>query len=185
VLGASDVGAWHQRKRLWLLAYTQGGKGVRKSWIRIQTNAGRRMYYTPKANDANKGGIVANDPRNGLPGQVNNYPTVTVQDSENDGGFSQYNRNTLPLNVVVRMAEAVAESLNPDWVEWLMGWPYGWTHPDNMVKMEWPDWTHDPHPEPPRTTNIKKHRRKRLKALGNGQVPLCAAYALTKLMEYI
>lgn len=48
-------------------------------------------------------------------------PTPTVQDSANNGGPSQSERNTPPLNALV------GGKLNPMWVEWLMGWPLGWT----------------------------------------------------------
>jgi len=48
-------------------------------------------------------------------------PTPTVQDASNNGGPSQMERNTPPLNAVAGGA------LNPRWVEWLMGWPLGWT----------------------------------------------------------
>ena len=37
------------------------------------------------------------------------------------GAPSQMERNTKPLNA------EVGGSLNPTWVEWLMGWPLGWT----------------------------------------------------------
>jgi site-specific DNA-cytosine methylase len=49
------------------------------------------------------------------------WPTPTVQDASNNGGPSQYERNSLPLNAVA------GGSLNPTWVEWLMGFPLGWT----------------------------------------------------------
>lgn len=49
------------------------------------------------------------------------FPTPTVQDAKNNGTKSQMIRNTKPLNAVV------GGSLNPTWVEWLMGWPLGWT----------------------------------------------------------
>jgi hypothetical protein len=70
-----------------------------------------------------------------LPTAVRMFPTPTVQDSENDGGPSQYNRNSIPLNALVKMtnrttgylSEAIPGSLNPDWVELLMGFPVGWT----------------------------------------------------------
>jgi hypothetical protein len=48
-------------------------------------------------------------------------PTPTVQDASNNAGPSQYGRNSLPLNAVA------GGSLNPTWVEWLMGFPLGWT----------------------------------------------------------
>jgi hypothetical protein len=49
------------------------------------------------------------------------FPTPTVQDASNNGGASQYERNSLPLNA------QVGGALNPTWVEWLMGFPLGWT----------------------------------------------------------
>ena len=48
-------------------------------------------------------------------------PTPTANDAKNNGTASQQNRNSAALNVVAR------GSLNPDWVEWLMGFPRGWT----------------------------------------------------------
>ena len=49
------------------------------------------------------------------------WPTPTVHDSKNNGAASQMEQNTKPLNA------EIGGSLNPTWVEWLMGWPIGWT----------------------------------------------------------
>lgn len=61
------------------------------------------------------------------------FPTPTCQDSKNNGSTSQQNRNSKPLNA------AIGGALNPPWVEWLMGWPIGWTdlEPLEMVKFRW------------------------------------------------
>ena len=48
-------------------------------------------------------------------------PTPTTQDAKNNGGQSQMERNSLPINAVA------GGKLNPEWVEWLMGYPVGWT----------------------------------------------------------
>lgn len=48
-------------------------------------------------------------------------PTPTANDARCNGTESQQNRNSEALNVVA------GGSLNPDWVEWLMGFPPGWT----------------------------------------------------------
>ncbi|MEO2122414.1 MAG: hypothetical protein ABGY10_03720 [bacterium] len=73
--------------------------------------------------------------------------------------------------------------LNPDWVEWLMGWPVGWTSLDPLPEgtMEaWETsvkagtyWDTDPADtgDVPRLTEKKENRASRLKAIGNGQVP--------------
>ena len=52
---------------------------------------------------------------------VRRWPTPTAQDAKNNGAPSQTERNTKPLNA------EVGGPLNPSWVEWLMGWPIGWT----------------------------------------------------------
>ena len=49
------------------------------------------------------------------------WPTPTVQDASNTAGPSQFKRNSLPLNA------AAGGALSPMWVEWLMGYPEGWT----------------------------------------------------------
>ena len=77
---------------------------------------------------------------------------------------------------------ANCRSLNPDWVEWLMHWPIGWT--DIAITsgvFYWLDPSDDPADWTPplmaRITTRKKHRVPRINTLGNGQVPLCAAVA--------
>lgn len=48
-------------------------------------------------------------------------PTLTCNDAKNNGGASQYRRNTLALNCIA------GGPLNPTWCEWLLGYPAGWT----------------------------------------------------------
>ncbi len=72
--------------------------------------------------------------------------------------------------------------LNPDWVEWLMGWPIGWTSIKPLKELIWLSWDIDPADMEddsfiPRVAMGIKDRVNKLKALGNGQVPLCTATA--------
>lgn len=62
------------------------------------------------------------------------YPTPTCQDASNNGGKAQTERNTPPLNAVVGGA------LNPVWVEWLMGWPLGWTDLKHSATARFRSW---------------------------------------------
>lgn len=81
------------------------------------------LLPTPTAHDAHKphpSDLTARQGGRSLAAAVM-YPTPTCQDAKNNGGQSQMVRNTKPLNAVVGGA------LNPAWVEWLMGWPIGWT----------------------------------------------------------
>lgn len=62
------------------------------------------------------------------------WPTPTCQDAKNNGAPSQMVRNTKPLNA------EVGGPLNPTWVEWLMGWPLGWTACDASETVKFPQW---------------------------------------------
>ena len=59
-----------------------------------------------------------------LQDQVNNprlWPTPVQRMYKDNASPSEYERNEIPL------AAQVGGPLNPEWVEWLMGWPVGWT----------------------------------------------------------
>lgn len=85
--------------------------------------------------------------------------------------------------------------LNPDWVDWLMGWPIGWEDLKPLRKEvfdlwlkgmndgTW--WDTDPADtgEIPRAREVMEHRKDRLRAIGNGQVPLCAMIAQETLCD--
>lgn len=81
-----------------------------------------------------------------------------------------------------------AGKLNPDWVEWLMGWPVGWTRiaesPDDYAPpvTEW--WVAEP-PHVPRIVSKTSDFSRRIRCIGNGQVPLCAATAFYILTEVL
>ena len=131
-------------------------------------------WPTPRANDGSKGGNFAYDIRNGLQNAVQYLPTPTAQDSKNRNNPSQK-----------------SGLLNPDWVSWLMCWPISWSDVDALRetvvrdvafwKTRQSEWYDAEIGE--RTTTKKVHRVSRLTALGNGQVPLCAATAFRMLYE--
>lgn len=88
------------------------------------------LWPTPRANDAEKRGAIAQDSRNGLPAAAQ-WATPTTRDHRS-GKASQatHDRNSRPLS------EQVGDLLNPTWVEWLMDWPINWTDPDGGPSSE-------------------------------------------------
>ena len=74
------------------------------------------------------------------------------------------------------------ERLNPDWVEWLMGWNIGHTKLTPIVPKIL-SWEIDPADaeQIPRVTSEKLHRSERLKRIGNGQCPQAVVLAYTLL----
>jgi len=62
----------------------------------------RVKWPTPKAGRPDQANTFARGNPN-LAKAVTMWPTPTVQDAENDGGPSQFNRNSLPLNSIVKL----------------------------------------------------------------------------------
>ena len=106
--------------------------------------------------------------------------TCTLQDME-QARFAGNDKNRPRYNSIE------SGSLNPDWVEWLMGWPIGWTSLDPMDKDHFETWVstcdHWESDTLPKTANKVKNKNARLKAIGNGQVPQCAALAIKTLKD--
>jgi hypothetical protein len=76
-------------------------------------------------------------------------------------------------------------SLNPDWVEWLMGYDRGWTDLDCDNPQPHDGFIKEPE-DIPRVAKGKKDRAKRLKGLGNAvlpQIPMQIALAIKKTRE--
>jgi hypothetical protein len=85
--------------------------------------------------------------------------------------------------------------LNPDWVEWLMGWPVGWTALEPLsdrwgalweaeVAVQNRGWDEEP-PGIPRLNKDVPNQTSRLRSIGNGWVPLCGAVAFVALVEVV
>lgn len=65
--------------------------------------------------------------------------------------------------------------LNPDWVEWLMSWPVGWTSINKLKSDEILNQSLEP--DIPRSIKKQKDSEARLTAIGNGQFSLCVPVA--------
>ena len=61
-------------------------------------------------------------------------PTLTVNDSKNNGGPSQHRIQHPNLNAVLGGA------LNPMWCEWFMGFPIGWTELQHLETLKFQAW---------------------------------------------
>lgn len=144
------------------------------------------------------------------------WPTVTVCGNDNRAGLSPTSGDGLAT--VVRkfptpprddgcggpgtsgreggsnLRTDVNGPLNPTWVEWLMGWPQGWTATYPLHSLaEWCNtarngllWKTDPADTLDgitRTCLKCENRANRIKALGNGQVPVTMVLAWRCLTE--
>lgn len=88
----------------------------------------RGNWPTPRANDGQKrGDFDENNPRNGLAGAVKKWPTPNASDGAKWSAQTKQERQAKGQQVRLCHELGAGGRLNPQWVEWLMGWPIGWT----------------------------------------------------------
>lgn len=136
-----------------------------------------QAWPTPLATDWKRRG--PNSKQQGLPECVRKYPTPVAHDAKDTGCSPSEGKRKTP-----GLAWQVAKGrLNPDWVEWLMGWPVGWTSLAPLKTTEPLPWHTDPADtgDISRTTEENNHRAQRLMRIGNGQVPQALAQAWREL----
>lgn len=97
----------------------------------LTRGTGSGLWPTPRATDGAHGGPNQRGSKGDLtrPSAVHHWPTPSARDWRS-GKASQMtlDRNSRPLNEVVTERDPQGGgSLNPTFVEWLMGWPIGWT----------------------------------------------------------
>lgn len=102
-------------------AYHNGKK------VQVGLEHAARHWPTPTVSgNHNRKGASANS-GDGLSTAVKTWPTPTVNDSKNCTlPPSQVKHDNIP-GALLRDGEKAGGALNPTWVEWLMGWPLGWT----------------------------------------------------------
>lgn len=164
VLGASDIGANHRRKRLWILAYPKSEQGGRVQQSELQSH-----IATGCCNVAN--------PEHGRISKRRRAKS-TSKEMQELGGVSGNDAAAR----CVEEKQILANSNSPGFPDYC-GSEEG-TKRSRLGAISYSGWW-DSEPDVGRVAHGVAHRVDRLKALGNGQVPLCMAYAFQKLSEGI
>ena len=116
--------------------YGTGGNGVRKGKqkpvISLGTMARKNLWPTPVASDWKRNGSPADFTRKSptLGAVVKLWPTPTASEAGRDGPGRKYGNGSPTLS------GQAGGKLNPLWVEWLMGYPAGWTALEDWA-MQW------------------------------------------------
>lgn len=96
------------------------------------------LWPTPTVHgDYNRKGASKNS-GDGLATAVKMYPPPAARDYRSPNGkpFSELGGGTKGE----QLPNAIGGQLNPDWVEWLMGWPIGWTSLGPLNQTEYHEW---------------------------------------------
>ena len=131
-----QVGLEHQvrmvERQLWPTPRSsdadRGGRGDLIQAVRGNPNSHYKLWPTPTTADGMGG--PGNSGRSGglnLRTAVAQWPTPTARDWRSGHASDEtHAKNSRPLNEVVAREQGSGQ-LNPTWVEWLMGFPLGWT----------------------------------------------------------
>lgn len=115
VLSAADVGANHRRERWWLLAHSRYGGGGTSG----QLKAGKTHRKSGAAITMRLVDQVNNPKRLPTPRACDADKSIRTPAGRAKERLRRKNGEDLPT--------AIGGSLNPTWLEWLMGYPTGWT----------------------------------------------------------
>lgn len=167
---------------------THGGPNQRDSSGRPGLQMAAAMWPTPRAfcykdskydrGKSNLGEVVFS--------RMYPTPTVGAPLCGGSGNYEQLKRlvdnGTITEYEKRQMAQQGGGQLNPDWVEWLMGVPQGWTDIERVMPIpEYDPHWYDAEPDTPRVATGVANRVDRLKSLGNMVDP----YQFFPVMECI
>jgi hypothetical protein len=117
---ASDTRSWINRSK-------SAGAALRPT---LGAMAKHNMWPTPQSRDwkgpPGAGCQARGGHQSSLPAAVKLWPTPTAHNAKETNAPSEAMRHTPTLT------SQVGGHLNPTWVEWLMGWPLGWTALDAL-----------------------------------------------------
>ena len=189
-----------------LTEYKNGFRSYRHDsgkWFGAKLKDAVEVFPTPYASEAEKyrldGDSQATKCLSALArrGELEKFPTPLLNDYK--GGYStdslvrkdgKSRAHDQLCNAAIggKGVDEVKGSLNPDWVEGLMGIPHGWTdlevHDTDLGWKQKEDWYTDKWEEGiPRVVDGCDNRIDRIRLLGNGVVPSTACKAWTVLSE--
>jgi hypothetical protein len=113
-----------------------------------------KNWPSPTCSDVYTGNLKSTQQKPGsmhsvtLPQAVAMWPTPAAGLSKG-GVTDHYFEHRIENNRQEDVAMAVYKNgdgavLNPDWTEWLMGWPVGWSNIKPLAELNWRDWKTDP-----------------------------------------
>jgi len=158
------------------LTDSQRGRGT------LTANMVERLWPTPTlSGNYNRKGLSQKS-GDGLETAVKFWPR-TAGMCGGTGNWNQLKIKCEDITEARKMGAGNGGQLNPDWVEWLMGYPIGWT--DLEAESSRNPLPFDPEPAIPRVATGRKNRVARLKCLGNSIVPEIAWLIFRQIKEMI
>ena len=143
VFGASEVGAPHKRERIWIAACCARPDQTRpdQKWPTPTTSMAKGTSM--KTLTRKTGKSRRNDRLDHAVLFRQTIPTPNAnEDSYRLNGLTQQSNSLGAMARREAIAGGTNGQLNPTWVEWLMGWPLGWTDLKPLATARFQQWQH-------------------------------------------
>lgn len=112
-------------------------------WERRINEIGSGLLPTPTSSEGGRNKSASEGaalrPSLGMMAKHNLWPTPTARDWRSGKGKTQKERGR---KTGPSLAESNGGQLNPNWVEWLMGWPINWSSLKPMRIEDYEEWEH-------------------------------------------
>ena len=116
----------------------RGGRGDLIQAVRGNQNSHFKLGPTPMVHDSKSMGPSEKDRKTPCLAALVKWPTPTVCGNHNRKGASPTSGDGLAT--AVSKEGCSGGPLNPTWVEWLMGWPIGWTDLEGLETGRFRQW---------------------------------------------
>lgn len=118
-----------------------------KRQVRLQgyvNNVQRGKWPTPRATDGSNGGSNQRGTKGDLmlPSAAMRVPTPKARDGKGCTQRGAHAPGDALPNTAGPDGQPIGGRLNPTWVEWLMGWPLGWTNCGASATARYRQWQH-------------------------------------------
>jgi hypothetical protein len=140
-----------------------------------------KIWPTPCATEARQGLQIRNVGKKGSQQSLSTVVRLLPTPKARDYRSPDVNSESKRFQQKTELNSVVGGQLNPDWVEWLMGFPIGWTDLTKSNPIPHCGW--ETEPDIPRVAYKIKNRVNRLKCLGNAVVPQQIAPILFAIAE--
>jgi len=118
----------------------RGSQGDLIQAVRGNQNSHFKLWPTPMVHDSKSMGPSEKDRKTPCLAALVKWPTPTVCGNHNRKGASPTSGDGLAT--AVSKEGCSGGPLNPTWVEWLMGWPIGWTALEALETGRFRQWWH-------------------------------------------
>lgn len=117
----------------------RGGRTTKGKNRPSESGLRKQLFPTPRSEDGQSCGAHKGNPDT-LTAYMKLWPSPKASAAGPDYAKQDRSATGISLQTAVALEESIGGTLNPDWVEWLMNWPLGWSSLEPLPKEKYNEW---------------------------------------------